>query len=180
MGYLDTFRDHADAFDAVVGAAPADRWDAQSPCTEWTAADVVAHVVDSQRDFLARQDLDAGERAAGSPAEMWRLHRAAVDDLLAGGVGDRSFAGFFGPTTIGDTLANFYGFDLIVHRWDLARALDVPCLFTDAEMDQIEVSLARFGDHVRDAGVCGPAVAVGADASRQDRLLGVLGRDPRG
>lgn len=51
--------------------------------------------------------------------------------------------------------------------------------FSDGELDQIEQSIAGFGEHIRSAGVCGPAVEVGADASRQDQLIALTGRVPR-
>ncbi len=34
--------------------------------------------------------------------------------------------------TFADTLANFYGFDMLVHRWDLARALGQDLTYEDA------------------------------------------------
>lgn len=173
--YLDTYLDRAGRFAAVAHAVPDDRWSAQSPCEKWTTADVLDHVVDTQRDFLTRHDLDPGPRPAGAPAAVWDEHVAAVRQAVAGALG-RPFEGYFGPTTIGDTLANFYGFDLVVHRWDLARGGGLDTDFTDDEMDAVEASLGQFGEHVYDEGVCAPAVAVPADASRQRRLLALLGR----
>src|ERR1017187_9140923 len=43
----------AGAFDARVQATPSDSWNGQSPCTEWRARDVVAHVVDNHRRLIA-------------------------------------------------------------------------------------------------------------------------------
>ncbi|MBC8092962.1 MAG: hypothetical protein H7Y15_13685 [Pseudonocardia sp.] len=103
---------------------------------------------------------------------------AAVLDHVDDDVLHRGFDGAFGPTTIGATLADFYGFDMVVHRWDLARALGTDTTFTAGEMDLMEASIAVFGHHLYGEGICAPAVTVPVDASRQDRLLGVLGRDP--
>jgi uncharacterized protein (TIGR03086 family) len=91
---------------------------------------------------------------------------------------DREYDGYFGRTTIGETLANFYGFDLVVHRWDLARATGQDTAFTDAEMDRLEQSIAGFGDQLYAEGVCEPAVPVPDDATRQERLLATMGRHP--
>ena len=177
----------AHRFSAVVAAVPPETWGAASPCAGWSAADVLAHVVATQRDFLVGHDLDLGAPvdpavAASDPAAAWDAHRRSVEALLAEpGVADHGFDGFFGPTTIGATLVRFYGFDLIVHRWDLARATGADPVLAElsaAELDQVEASIDGFGEHLYGEGICGPAVTVGADASRQDLLLARMGRDP--
>ena len=42
----DRYRRRADAFERKVAAVAPDQWANQSPCAEWTARDVVGHVVD--------------------------------------------------------------------------------------------------------------------------------------
>ena len=54
---------------------------------------------------------------------MWSEHVAAVLDRVGDDVLHAEYDGYFGRTTVGATLADFYGFDMVVHRWDLARAL---------------------------------------------------------
>lgn len=171
------FLDRTDLFSDVVAAIPQDAWDARSACEEWTAADVVDHVVDTQRNFLARQELAVGDRPDGSPDLVWHEHLAAVRSRLGAGADlPREYDGYFGTTTIGSTLVDFYGFDLVVHRWDLARSVGRDELFTEAEMDQMENSMKVFGDALYTDGVCAAAVPVPEDAPRQQRLLGLLGR----
>ena len=63
--------------------------------------------------------------------------------------------------------------------WDIGAAAGVPVELSDRELDQVEEALAGFGDAVRSEGVCGPAVEVGPDASRQERVIAFTGRDPR-
>ena len=86
---------------------------------------------------------------------------------------ERSFDGYFGPSTIGDTLANFYGWDLAVHAWDLARATGQPSPISDAE------GAEGWGESLYSEGVCQPAKDAPADADAVERLLAKLGRDPR-
>ncbi|HET9498662.1 MAG TPA: TIGR03086 family metal-binding protein [Marmoricola sp.] len=179
--YLNTYAERAARFTDVVRHVPDHAWSHRSPCPDWTAADVVRHVVDSQRDFLARHDLAPSPvpDAATAPAQLWAAHVELVLAALGDGDAlDREFAGYFGPTTIGATLADFYGFDMIVHRWDLARASGRTTEFTDTELDRLETSLEEFGEHAYAPGVFGPPVDVPPDASRQDRLLALMGRDP--
>ncbi|MGB0101462.1 MAG: maleylpyruvate isomerase family mycothiol-dependent enzyme [Nocardioides sp.] len=170
-----TFYDKAaDRFSATVDATT--DWSAASPCEGWSAGDVVDHVVDSQREFLGRHGLDVGARPDGSAPQVWAQHLAAVRPLLSEDVRAREFDGFFGRTTIGATLDAFYGFDLVVHRWDLGSAGGRPTTFTDAEMDTLEAAIDGFGDHAYDDGVLRRPVDVSADADRQTALLARMGR----
>ena len=168
------FQDAADRFTATVTATT--DWSAASPCEGWTAADVVDHVVDAERQFLDGHGVELGDRPAGSPDEVWAAHLAAVraaatDDLRA-----REYDGFLGRTTIGATLDAFYGFDLVVHGWDLGSANGRPTTFTDDEMDALDAAFEGFGGHEYDEGVFRQPVEVAADAPRQERLLARMGR----
>lgn len=143
--------------------------------------DVVAHVIDTQRDFLTRQDLDPGPGPdLTDPVGAWHRHRAGVAEVLAGeGVADRAYDGYFGPTTIGETMADFYGWDLVVHGGDVARATGQPWSVTDEEAAALHATADGWGEALHSEGICSPAVAVPDDASATERLLGRLGRDPR-
>lgn len=169
-----------DRFGEVVAAVADHQWDAPSPCEGWSAGDVVAHVVDSQRDFLAQRGVDLGERATGSPAELWAAHAQAVRATLSEAVLAREFDSFFGPSTVGAVLDTFYNLDLVVHRWDLAAATGRTTTFTDHELDLAEASLDLLGDNIHLHGACAPAIDLGdGPAGRQEQLLARTGRDPR-
>lgn len=168
------FSQAADRFTATVESVT--DWSATSPCEGWTAADVVDHVVDTERDFLSRYDVDLGGRPTGSPDRVWAEHLAAVqahvdDDLRA-----QEYDGFFGRTTIGETLDNFYGFDLVVHGWDLGSSQGAPTTFTEADMDAMDQAFVGFGDHAYDDGVFRQPVDVAEDADRQTKVLARMGR----
>ncbi len=168
---------NADTFTALVTTVPADRWGAPSPCDDWTAADVVQHVIDTQRGFLAERGAPLPDPPDGTPAERWAAHDAAVREVLA----DEAFAttpydGYFGPTTLADTLRDFYGWDLVVHRWDLGRAVGQEVTWSDAECAFVEGALAGFGDQLYAEGICKPAVDPPAGADEQTRVLALLGR----
>ncbi len=170
-----SYLDNAERFTAVVDAA-AD-WTSQSPCPEWTAAQVVDHVVSTQRDYLDKQSAALGGLPEGDPGRTWHAHvdevrNAITDESFA----TREFDGFFGRTTVEEHLASFYGFDMLVHRWDLGTAVGVPVSFTGDELDRMETAMTGFGDMLYSEGVCAPAVEVPDDAPRQQRVLGRLGR----
>lgn len=172
---MSLYLDAADRFSATVAATT--DWSAPSPCEGWSAADVVDHVVDTERQFLQTHGLDVGARPTGSPSQVWAAHLAAVRPLAVDdAVLAREYDGFFGPTTIGATLDAFYGFDLVVHGWDLGSASGRPTTFSESDMDAMEQAFIGFGDHAYDDGVFRRPVDVPDDADRQTRLLARMGR----
>jgi len=174
----------ADPFGAVVDRVTAPRWDAPSPCEGWSARDVLAHVVTTQCDFLQRHGVDATTPADGArpddPHRTWHAHDDRIRQLLADpSVADIEYDGVFGRTTVGASIVTFYGFDLVVHRWDIAVAAGLDERLTDDELDLVDGSADGFGDHLYDEGVCRPALAIAHDADRQERVLARLGRRAR-
>ncbi len=171
----EQFLHNFDRFTATVAATR--DWSAATACSDWTAAQLVDHVVDTQRDLLSQHGASLEERATGDGGAVWAAHHAHLLRLVADEpLMSTAYDGFFGPTTVRDTLATFYGFDLLVHGWDLSSSTGQPLTWTEAEMDQIESSIALFGPGLYMEGICKPAIEVASDASRQLRILGVLGR----
>jgi uncharacterized protein (TIGR03086 family) len=163
----------------VVESVPTDRWTAASPCEGWTARDLVRHLVETQRDFLSGHGVDLGDvpDVDSDPAAAWRQHAQRVVDALADpALPAREYDGHFGPTTIGATLEQFYIFDMVVHRWDIATATGLEAPLTDAELDRIERGADSFGDALYMEGICKPGVEPPAGADRQARVLARLGR----
>ncbi|MDT0326900.1 TIGR03086 family metal-binding protein [Nocardiopsis lambiniae] len=169
----------SDAFAAVVATVPEERWSSPSPCPDWTAREVVGHVVDTQGMFLGLVGRELGDvpKAADDPVASWDAARAVVlADLADPERAGTAFDGFFGRTTFAEAVDRFLNFDLIVHRWDLARATG-----GDERLDPDDVRWAReataaFGDALRGDGVCGPELTPPGDADEQTRLLAFLGR----
>lgn len=156
-----------------------DGWDALSPCEGWTGLDVVAHMVQTQREMLNGHGVDLGDAPdlEADPAGAWRHHTDRVLDVVADeALVGRAYDGHFGPTTIGKTIEQFYVWDMYVHRWDLASAAGLPADLTDAELDRIEHGANVFGDALHMEGICRPGVKVRADANRTTRVLARLGR----
>jgi uncharacterized protein (TIGR03086 family) len=164
---------------AVLEAVPAAAWSAPSPCAGWSAADVVAHLLETQRHFLQTHgaDLGAAPEVPAAPAAAWREHSERVLEAVADdAVADTGYDGHFGPTTVGATLVQFSVFDMVVHRWDVARAAGLDARLTEAELDRVEAGADGFGPALYMDGVCRPGVEASADADRATRLLARLGR----
>lgn len=184
-------RDAASVFDRkntplmrLIDATDPRALEGESPCEGWSGLDVVQHLIDTQRDFLLKAGADlpdpAPTVAALGPATAWRTHAEGVARQLADAtLAERAYETPFGTSTVGGAFDQFFGFDLIVHRWDIGQAAGVDVDFSERELEQAETAIAGFGDAIRSDGVCGPAVELGPDASRQDQVLALTGRDPR-
>ncbi|NLV79582.1 MAG: maleylpyruvate isomerase family mycothiol-dependent enzyme [Rhodococcus sp.] len=161
----------------VIDAVTPEGWDRPSPCEDWTTRDVLAHIIDTQRDFLLGRGLDPGDRPdLADPAAAWHRHTAEVARILADDtVPATEYDGYFGSTTIGATFEQFYVWDLLVHRWDLATGAGLGADLTDAELDRIDAGADSFGDSLHLEGVCKPAVDA-ESSDRQARVLARLGR----
>lgn len=180
MSLRDAYLRLDSALRGVLDVVPDDGWDAPSPCEGWTARDVVRHLVDTQRDFLGTHGADLGPvpDVDAGPAAAWHAHADAVAAALADDAFvAHGFDGFFGPTTVGATLRDFYLFDMVVHRWDVARATGVPTTLTDGELDAVEHSADTFGETAYRMGVFRAGVEAPAGADRTARVLARLGRE---
>ena len=175
---LTAWRRSAAPFTAEVEAVT--DWDAPSPCEGWSARDVLAHVIDTELEFLTRVGL-APEGASGpttdAPAARWSDHLAVVDALLTDpAIAGRSHDGAFGPTTVGAVLTEFYGFDLVVHRWDLARSQGREVRFDAQELALLDASVDSWGEHAYAPGVFDSPLEVPEGADAQTRVLARMGR----
>ena len=170
----------ADAFAATIAGVPADGWSAPSPCEEWTARDVVRHVVGTQAMFLGFVGQDAPEVPSvdDDPAAAWASASAPIRARLA----DReaalqTFEGMFGTTSFAAAVDGFLCTDLVVHRWDLAKATGQATDMDAAEVARIQAQAERFGDALRGPGVFKDALEPPPGADAQTRLLAFLGRE---
>ncbi len=171
----DQYRRRADRFEALIGGAALERWASRSPCEGWLARDVVAHVVDYSAQVL-REKAGVPDAPAfadyDDPATAFRATRQVIQSVL-----DDPGT----PPKVATHLVWSLSFDLPQHGWDLAAATG-----QDPTMDPEEVELLwgslngdpRSWDWQRARGWYGTPVPVPADAPIQDRVLGLLGRDP--
>jgi len=175
----DRYRRLSEAFAAKVAAVPADRWDNPSPCDEWTARDVVRHVVETQGTFLGFVGRELGDIPSvdDDPVAAWDAARAIVqadlDDPERAGA---EYEGFRGPTRWDEGVDGFLNFDLVVHGWDLARATGVDETIDPHDAQRILDRASGLGDMMRKSGAIGPEVEAPPDADVQTRMLAFLGR----
>lgn len=173
----ETWDRHAEPLTAVINAVT--DWDAQSPCEGWTAADIVDHLIQTHREFMARQDREIPE-GEGDPAERWNHHAAAMAALVRDEeLVTEPLVTPFGDSTVGQVLMDFYGMDLIVHRWDLATSQGQDHRLTEEELAEVDAAVDGYGQAAYAPGIFKKGVEVPADASRQEQVLARTGRTVR-
>jgi uncharacterized protein (TIGR03086 family) len=169
----------ADAFAAKIDAVPADRWTAPSPCADWTARDVVGHVVSTQGMILGLVGRELGEIPAvdDDPAPAWAAARAVVQgDLDDPARATTEFEGSMGKMTFEGAVDRFLCVDLVVHGWDLAHAAGLDDHIDAEDVARVRSIAEGFGDAMRSPRAFGPEVEAPAGADDQTRLMAFLGR----
>jgi uncharacterized protein (TIGR03086 family) len=151
---------------------------APSPCPDWTGTDVLHHLVDTERSFMEKVGFDLGPKpAATEPIALWSAHADQLRPLLARpDVLATPYSTPMGESTVAGMLSLIYGFDLLVHRWDVARSAGHDTRFTDAELDAMEASIGQLADMLYSPGAFVAGVTPPPGADRQTRVLAVLGR----
>ncbi len=164
-----------------VAAVPDDGWSARTPCEQWTARELVAHVLDVHGRFLGLVGRELAEHPSveDDPVGAWAAVRDQVQaDLDDPARADQGYDGWFGPTTFAASVDGFVCFDLVVHGWDLARATGQDETMDPRDVERLQAMVDTMGDTMRENGVVAGPVDVAPDAPAQDRLLGALGRRP--
>jgi uncharacterized protein (TIGR03086 family) len=182
----DNLRNYTKAIytmDAAVNRVPADKWDAPSPCEQWTAKEVVGHCLYALHAVTAYTgarekpaEMPEAERAGADPAAVWA---AARDEVLAAldqdGVLAKEVDGPFGRGPL-DASLPVMTMDLTTHTWDLATATGQdPVIPRDLAIAAYE-SIKGFGDGARRPGLFAAEVPVTDDADIVTKMAAMAGR----
>jgi uncharacterized protein (TIGR03086 family) len=176
-------RQVADAFPEKVRGVEADSWDAPTPVATWAARDVVRHLIEWPRDFLASAagiDLPDHPSVDDDPLAAWQAHATAVQALLDDPASaDRELDNqHIGQMPLARAVDMIYTTDVFLHTWDLARATGQDDQLDAETCADLLAGMEPMDDALRASGHYGPKVAVAEDAGPQARLLGFIGRDP--
>jgi uncharacterized protein (TIGR03083 family) len=160
-GPIERHRRACDGFARVADAVQPDRWERPTPCAEWDAGALVEHVIGFHEVLLLRPMGVRAHRPRTDPAARWAATQRALFDALTE------------PVDVLPALTT----DVLVHTWDLARAVEVaPDL--DLELCESAYEALRVTDLPRDGGMFAAAVPVAPDADAATRLVAFYGRDP--
>jgi len=158
-------------------------WSAPAPVQDWTARDVVGHLVEWLPGFIATGSeitLPDVPSPYDAPVAAWEAHQRAVQGLLDDPA--RARTPFSNPHTgsmpLSEAIDRFYTSDVFMHTWDLARATGQDDTL-DAELCAVLLSgMEPMEEVIRASGQFGPAVPVPLEADVQTRMIGFIGRDP--
>jgi uncharacterized protein (TIGR03086 family) len=177
---IDRYTDLADQFAARVEAAPDDAWDNPAPCEGWKARDVLDHILGSQRSVVAAVTGSEPAVASSDPKAQWReTYGAFKEAVKQPGALQKTMPGPMGEMPVEMMVGRFLSSDILVHTWDLARAVG-----GDEKIDANAVTQAYSGLKPMDAmlrqpGIFGPKVEPASDADEQEQFLNFLGRVTR-
>ena len=175
----ERYRLTAGAFDARVQATPPDSWNGQSPCTEWRARDVVAHVVDNHRRLIAEVAGVESEAmtADEDPKAAWTSAYATMSELTKDPEAMAlSVEGPMGPMPLEQMIPQFVCMDMLVHTWDLARAVGGDERLDEESVQGAYEALKPMDAMIRQPNVFGPKLDPPPGADVQTEFLYFLGR----
>ncbi|NLE78753.1 MAG: TIGR03086 family protein [Rhodococcus sp.] len=171
-------REFGDRVEAVVD------WSAPTPDTEWNVTQLIRHVIVEQQwipALLSGKSLTEAEADVvplhGDMRAEWRRYSDAATEAWAKADPKAPVQLSFGTV---DT--EFYlrqqTTDVAIHTWDLARATGTDEKLDTTLVEAVWADLNGQRDMLAASGLFAAPVAVPEDASLQDKLIALTGRDP--
>jgi uncharacterized protein (TIGR03086 family) len=172
-------------FESVLAGVAPDRWDAPSPCEDWSAADVAGHVIGNLRGIegyaIGRYEEESANprSAAGAyPLAAWRAARADMMAALDPAALARLLPFPWGRMTLGEFVELYAPMEILVHTWDLTQATGQAATLDPGLVRDALGAARQFAPVARLFGIVGPECAVPDDADDLTRLLAICGRRP--
>jgi uncharacterized protein (TIGR03086 family) len=174
------YRAATDRAIAVVAAVRPDQLHSPTPCTEWTVQQLIDHLAGGTEYLLsAVHRREPAPRTHATGADYQRGVANVLSALELPGAMEQTCISPLGfEWSVAQAVAGTF-MDVLIHTWDLAHATGQD---EKLDPDLVDACTAMFlpemPERGRAAGIIGPAVEVGDDASAQDRLLAAMGRRP--
>jgi len=180
---LNLHRVNADRFTTLVEAV-GERWDAPTPCSEWSVRELVNHLTSEQLwapELLAGRTIDeVGDRFDGDvlgddPVTSWRLAiGAAVAAFAQEGALGRTVELSSGERPAHEYLDEMVT-DLAIHGWDLATALHVDETIDPPTVDRLLIEWTDRAGELHHPLFADPLPSTPSD-DPQTQLLALFGR----
>jgi uncharacterized protein (TIGR03086 family) len=161
------------------------KWKRRSPCDAWDARGVLEHVIGFHDVLLLRPLGLKPDRPRDDPRIRWELTYAALEQAFEPGrrlferaVDIPELQG--NPATRLDARAMMPNLtrDVLVHTWDLARAVGADDRLDPEWCEHFYVALPTDIATLSVSGMFDAPVAVGHQTDLQSKLLARLGRNP--
>ncbi len=165
----------ADRTANLITTVREDQLDLPTPCSQFDVKGLINHlewVADLFASLAAKGPMVEQREYAGDFPERVRRMLAAWESPQAW-EGESPGMGLPMPT-----VAMMALFDLVVHGWDLSRAIGAPFQVEPEVVKTLLAFAEQMAPMGRQQGIFAEPVPVGPDATEFDRLLGLVGRDP--
>ena len=182
---IEVYEGAAQMMRPIMAGVASSQLSSSTPCTEWNVQQLIQHNLKVSQWVHNLLTGTGSVNPMDVSGELPREGAAAAFEAIANGLLataksmdlEEVVEGPFGPMTVGQLLIVPSG-DIVVHKWDLAKATD-----QDTSLDS---GLAEVCFHAmlpvtpggREQGFFGPEVNVPANATIQEKLLAVTGRQP--
>jgi uncharacterized protein (TIGR03086 family) len=173
------------SFGDRVHAISDDQWTAATPCSEWDVRALVGHLVTEVawvgplvggKSVADVGDELSGELTGDDPKASWdRYSGEAAAAVAEDGAMERTVRLTSRELSAGDYTFEVF-IDLLIHGWDLARAIGAPEVLDPESVDVVYEKVKPNEQALKASGVFGPEVTVPPDADAQTRLLAIFGR----
>ncbi|GAA4431288.1 TIGR03086 family metal-binding protein [Actinokineospora soli] len=182
MDIRDLDRRAIESTGAVIDELTEDQLDLPTPCAKWVVRDVIAHMVGNNHGLVTK--LTGEERQPTDDVRRdYRTSAAALSTALAS---DDALAHKFDFPLLGgevntQAMLTVHFNDVLVHGWDLARSIGADITLDPDLVDFALNAMSGLPDNPGiwsdEGSVFAPKRTVPADATPQDRLLALTGRD---
>ncbi|MCH7737218.1 MAG: TIGR03086 family protein [Chloroflexi bacterium] len=188
---IELYEAAVQGFRQTLSGVKPDQMQGSTPCTEWTVQNLIVHnlKVFGFAEGVLQENITVNSMEVGGAIPGGDSVKALDDGvakvleiLKAAGSADTGISTPFGDMTRGQFMIN-PTWDLLVHRWDLAKATGQNTELDQGLVEYVYNMLSPMADGMREMEfggqhIVGARVAVPDSASLQDKLLGAFGRQP--
>ncbi len=168
----------------VIDMVKDDQWEAQSPCEDWAAIDVVGHLVGGMRmvsSFATTGESglsafpDPRANAGDDPKAAFASARKEMEATLTPDSLARVVPSPFGEMPL-DNFLGIIMLDGIAHTWDISKAIGYDVTLEPDLVHEAFENVKPIDAMLRQPNLFGPKVEPPAGADEQTQLMAFLGR----
>ena len=168
----------------IIAGVKADQLSASTPCTEWNVQSLINHNIKVSQAFFGMLtgsggvnpfDVSGPIPPEGAVAAFEGSTGALLEAIKAPGALEKVVEAPFGKMP-GSQLIMIPFADLLIHKWDLAKATGQDTSLDSSMSDACYALLAPMMEGMRSGGNFASEVSVSASANIQEKLLGITGR----
>ena len=161
---------------AVAGVKDSQLGD-ETPCSDWSVEELLNHIIGGAT--IGATVFGGEAREGDDPVSAYdNAFAGAVAAMHADGALDQTITTPSGGEMPGSDFAKILAMDNLIHGWDLAKATGQS---TDLPSDLVDIIYADFEpqmDGFRQGDAFADEVPQPDDATAQDRLIAMMGRQP--